>query len=245
MTLVSCMGGVIDLIYWAYLWTIMTHHDPSWPIMTHHDPSWTIMNHHEPSWTIMNHHEPSWTIMNHHEPYTLGHQSNIFSNQLSCVSLLGGAFHFVMSYTSSYICNIPCYIYLYTIYGMIWLVYWLYSTEWGPHIQDDLGLAVADSDGAPLGAWTFNLSFNLATSLYSEDGDSDGRFNHQQRMKSGKFHGNRMVKPTLVYRTLDFMDLNAFFFSGIFEQWIFQLIWWEHDGFPNGDWMGYSWGYHG
>lgn len=31
------------------------------------------------------------------------------------------------------------------------------------------GLAVADSDGAPLGAWTFNLSFNLATSLYSED----------------------------------------------------------------------------
>lgn len=31
------------------------------------------------------------------------------------------------------------------------------------------GLAVADSEGAPLGAWTFNLSFNLATSLYSED----------------------------------------------------------------------------
>jgi len=31
------------------------------------------------------------------------------------------------------------------------------------------GLAVADGAGAPLGAWTFNLSFNLATSLYSED----------------------------------------------------------------------------
>ena len=72
---------------------------------------------------------------------------------------------------------------------MIWLVYGLYSTKWGPHIQDDLGLAVADSDGAPLGAWTFNLSFNLATSLYSEDGDSDGHFNHQQRMKSGNFMG--------------------------------------------------------
>ena len=31
------------------------------------------------------------------------------------------------------------------------------------------GLAVAGSEGLPLGAWTFNLSFNLATNLYSED----------------------------------------------------------------------------
>ena len=31
------------------------------------------------------------------------------------------------------------------------------------------GLAVADTHGAALGAWTFNLAFNLATSLYSED----------------------------------------------------------------------------
>lgn len=31
------------------------------------------------------------------------------------------------------------------------------------------GLAVAGSEGLPLGAWTFNLSFNLATNLYSEE----------------------------------------------------------------------------
>lgn len=31
------------------------------------------------------------------------------------------------------------------------------------------GLAVADGDGAPLGAWTFNLSFDLSNSLYSEE----------------------------------------------------------------------------
>jgi len=135
-------------------------------------------------------------------------------------------------------------IFVHTIYGMIWLVYWLSSTEWGPHIQDDLGLAVADSDGAPLGAWTFNLSFNLATSLYSEDGDSDGRFNHQQRMKSGKFHGNRMVKPTLVYRTLDFMDLNAFFFRDIRTvDFSIDLMgtWWISKWWLNGIFMGISW----
>lgn len=28
---------------------------------------------------------------------------------------------------------------------------------------------MAGSEGSPLGAWTFNLSFNLATNLYSED----------------------------------------------------------------------------
>lgn len=187
---------------------------------------------------FMKHHEP-------YEPYTLGHQSNIFLNQLSCVSLLGGAFHFVMSYTSSYICLIYpiTYIYIHYIWddmACIWIIqHWM-----GPAYPRWSRFSSGWFRRSPVGRLDLQSFLQLSHKSLLWGRGFGWAFQPSTKDEIREFHGNRMVYPTLVYRTLDFMDLNAFFFRDIRTvDFSIDLMgkWWISKWWLNGVFMGISW----